>query len=228
MQIHTSDVPAKEAGRGVSKTILDHEGDTMCLLSGGSTIDIIKHIKITHESECRTIFMMGDERWSREPAQNNCLQLQARYPDHAVTSNLIKTIPATDESLENFAKRINKTFQETLAELSNPKIIYILGVGTDGHTASIFPLQKKLFKEVYRADMTYVSVHVDGLKIDSRASLTPSWILNQVDEVFAYMAGQSKLAILESLLNESKEIYERPAEIIKRHQRAHMYTDQVI
>lgn len=231
MQIHTTDSPAKLLGEELSERINAHEGDVVCLLSGGSALDVIEFIKISDKPECRecrTIFMMGDERGSREPEVNNTLQLEARYPEHLLTKTLIETIPNKTESLENFATRVEKTFLEKISELKNVKIFMILGMGADGHTAGIFPLAKESFQKVYQDDLTYVPVHAPGLTIDSRASLTPSWILDHVDEIFAYVVGQSKQTILESLQNETKELHERPAELLKLHKRSHIYTDLVI
>lgn len=270
MHIHTTDTPAKLLGKELSECINMHGGDVVCLLSGGSALEVVKHINISnklkcHECrttestsqniveqsspyfecrstettssgivanqkicslpECRTIFMMGDERWSREQKVNNTLQLQACCPDHLITKSLIETIPNENESLEDFATRIEKIFLEKISELRNLKIFMILGIGADGHTAGIFPLPNESFQKVYQDDLTYVPVHAPGLKIDSRASLTPSWILDHVDELFAYVVGQSKQTILESLQNETKELHERPAELLKLHKHSHIYTD---
>jgi 6-phosphogluconolactonase/glucosamine-6-phosphate isomerase/deaminase len=226
MQVHTTDTPAKLLGEELSDLINTHDGDVVCLLSGGSALDVIEYIAISNRLECRTIFMMGDERWSREQKINNTLQLQARYPGHLVTNALIETIPHVDESLKDFAARIEKTFLEKISELKNVKIFMILGIGPDGHTAGIFPMSKESFQVSYRDDLTYVPVHVEGLTIDSRASLTPSWILDRVDEIFAYVTGEAKHSMLESLIHETKELHERPAELLKIHKHVHLYTDQ--
>ncbi len=228
MQIHTTDNSAKLLGEELSGRINAHDGDVVCLLSGGSALDVVGFIEINDKPECRTIFMMGDERGSREPKVNNTLQLEARYPGHAVIKSLIRTVPEENESLIDFAARVEKTLLEKISELRYVKIFMILGMGTDGHTAGIFPMNKESFQETYLDDLTYVPVHVEGLTIDSRASLTPGWILNHVDEIFAYVTGESKHALLESLQNETKELHERPAELLKLHGRAHIYTDQVL
>jgi 6-phosphogluconolactonase/glucosamine-6-phosphate isomerase/deaminase len=84
------------------------------------------------------------------------------------------------------------------------------------------------FLDTYKEDVPYVSVVGKGLKIDSRASLTPSWLQNNVDDMLLFVIGESKQMMLESLINESKEIHERPSELIKRHKNAHLFTDLLI
>jgi 6-phosphogluconolactonase/glucosamine-6-phosphate isomerase/deaminase len=241
--------PDLEAGEHISATIREHVGDLVCLLSGGSALDIIKHIdpykhcfhqdckdsdtsgatktKCTR-SECRTIFMMGDERVSGESEINNYLQLVNRYPEHPVTIRTLDTSALKNESEKDFAVRVENIFLETLTKLNNPKILFILGVGTDGHTAGIFPLEESAFRRVYQDDLTYVPVKLEGLKIDSRASFTPNWILNNVDEVIGYVVGNDKKEILSKLSSETKNLNERPAELLNLHKRVHIFTDQDI
>tara|TARA_B100002019_G_C21240407_1_gene585197 strand:- start:636 stop:1139 length:504 start_codon:yes stop_codon:yes gene_type:complete len=162
---------------------------------------------------------------SGEAEINNYLQIKNHYPEHQVIQNLIETVPADGESEIEFATRIEKTFLETLVLLKNPKIIFILGAGADGHTAGIFPLDKKSIQETYRDDLTYVPVHVEGLTIDSRASFTPAWILEHAGLVIGYVVGQSKREILSELNNSDKELHERPAELLKLHKHSKVYTD---
>jgi 6-phosphogluconolactonase/glucosamine-6-phosphate isomerase/deaminase len=230
MKIHVSSNPAKEAGEYLSKLISTHDGDIVCLLSGGSALAIVPYIVIDNysfdkDNESCVIFMVGDERWSRDEQINNSLQCKTRYPDHPVSSSLIPTVPEKDESLPVFASRVEKAFLEKISQCKNPKIISLLGMGVDGHTAGIFPLPEETFTEVYRDDQTYVPVHVVGLKIDSRASFTPKWLLDHVDVIIGYVVGTDKKTILESLLQETKPIHERPAELFKIHPDVHLYTD---
>jgi 6-phosphogluconolactonase/glucosamine-6-phosphate isomerase/deaminase len=235
---------AKEAGEHITNIIKEHVGDVICLLAGGSALDIIEHIhpgkKCFHsecqknplsdetlcdKTECRTIFMMGDERVSREPGINNFLRIKTRYPNHALLQKTIETIPELDETENNFSERIEKTFLETLLTLNNPKIIFVLGVGTDGHTAGIFPMRESSFRSTYREDKTYVPVHLESLKIDSRASFTPAFILEHADELVGYIVGKDKQNILTELNSNDKKLNERPAEILKLHKRVTVYTD---
>jgi 6-phosphogluconolactonase/glucosamine-6-phosphate isomerase/deaminase len=190
---------------------------------------VVPHMSMVAKPECRTIFMMGDERVSGEQEINNTLQLQRRYPGHAVVKHLISTVPEVHETPKVFAEQIEKNFYETISNLENLKIIALLGMGSDGHTAGIFPLPEDTFTSVYQKDdTTYVPVHVEGLTIDSRTSFTPTWILDKVDHVIGYVVGDSKSAILESLIKETKPINERSAEILKQHSSVSTYTDLAV
>jgi 6-phosphogluconolactonase/glucosamine-6-phosphate isomerase/deaminase len=237
-QLIITKTPAQAAGEQINNVIQEHLGDVVCILSGGSALDIVEYIrpgkKCFHadckeyqcdKSECRTIFMMGDERVSREPKINNFLQLQSRYAEHSILSHVIETVPEENESAKKFALRIEEKFFSILTELNNPKIIYILGVGSDGHTAGIFPLPSTSFRQTYQDDLTYVPVTLEGLTIDSRASFTPNWILDNVDLLIGYVVGADKQTILEKLNAEDKKLNERPAELLKLHPRTTVYTD---
>lgn len=234
-----SDTPDKEAGEHITNIIQEHTGDVLCLLSGGSALDVVEHIRpgkkcfhqncigqLCEKTECRTIFMLGDERGSREPAVNNFLQLKNRYLDYPILNKTLDTVPLENESLEDFSIRIEEKFFSILTELNDPKILYVLGVGTDGHVAGIFPGEIDWFMKTYRDDLTYAPIHLEGLKIDSRTSLTPTWILQNVDELIGYAVSPDKHEILTKLNTEDKKLHERPAEILKLHTRSTVYTDQ--
>jgi 6-phosphogluconolactonase/glucosamine-6-phosphate isomerase/deaminase len=239
---------AAEVGKHINTLIREHNGDTVFLLAGGSALDIIEYIEpgqncfhqecqtdnkgdikgLCLRTECRTIFIMGDERVSGKANINNFLQLKSRYSEHPIINHLVETVPEIKESAENFAVRINDTFFKKLSELNNPKIISVLGIGKDGHTAGIFPMEETSFRRVYQDDLAYVPVHVHGLIIDSRTSFTPAWLLSNTDELIGYAIGSDKKEILENLNLETKKLNERPAELFNLHKRSFIYTDQDI
>jgi len=168
---------------------------------------------------------MGDKRVSGEESLSNYLQPKARYQNHENFQLVINTSTHENELVENFAMRVKNIFVNKFSELTNPKIISLLGVSADGHTAGIFPLDKESFTETYGANTTYVPVHLERLTIDSRASFTPIWILEQSDEVIGFITGQSKKITLSELINTDKQLHEQPAQILKIHPLSTLYTD---
>jgi 6-phosphogluconolactonase/glucosamine-6-phosphate isomerase/deaminase len=236
-----TDTPAKEVGEHISASIQEHTGDIVCLLSGGSALDVVEHIQpgkkcfhdectpgLCKKTECRTIFMMGDERVSGDAKVNNYLQLKSRYSEHPILEKVLKTEPLENESAKDFSLRIEQDFFSTVTELNNLKILYVVGIGTDGHVAGIFPAEIQQFRKTYQDDLNYVPVPAEGLRIDSRASFTPNWILTNVDELIGYVVGSDKLEILTKLNQEDKKLHERPAELLKQHSRSTVYTDQSV
>lgn len=173
---------------------------------------------------------MGDERVSGVATENNYLQLAARYEDFRILDHVVDTSVKPNERSSEFCQRLNLEIKKIISETKNLKIISILGVGTDGHTAGIFPMERRVFEDTYQYhyDQTYVPVQLMGLELNFRASMTPAWILNNVSEIFVYAAGEAKTEILYLLIGEDKATYERPAELIKQHISAHVYTDQPI
>jgi 6-phosphogluconolactonase len=85
--------------------------------------------------------------------------------------------------------------------------LVVLGIGEDGHTASIFPDQMYLLNS---QNICEVAVHpISGQK---RITLTGSTI-NNSDEVIFLVTGRSKADILKKILEDRNKIY--PAEFIK-------------
>ena len=124
-----TDNAAKEAGEHINNIIKEHVGDLVCLLAGGSALDIVEYIHpgkkcfhaeckansingetLCNKTECRTIFMTGDEWVSGEHEINTYLQIKTRYPDHPLLQKIIETIPELSENENKFSERIEKPF----------------------------------------------------------------------------------------------------------------------
>ena len=226
MNVHLSDDPAKALAHKLEKTIEAYAPDPVLVLyAGGSALKIFEHLNLDAETQVRTIWCAGDERVSGESNLNNYLQLKERLLDHAQEFTLVDSVGATEESPKSFSARMNSELEKIFSAHKNLHVISIQGMGEDGHTAGIFPLPEDRFQDVYEHDSTYVPVHLEGLTIDSRASITPAFIESRVDVLFGYVAGEAKKMTLESLKNDSKAIHEMPAQIFKTHKNCDVYTD---
>ncbi len=227
MEHQTSNNPAQELAERLAHELGAHPGDTLCFLAGGSAFEIFEYLELDENIKRRTIFCMGDERVSGNSAENNYLQLLTKLStNHGL--QLIDTASPGPETPKQFTERINKIISEKLFTLIQPNIICVLGVGTDGHTAGIFPMQESSFATTYPNDSMYVPITTRGLESNFRASLTPDWILSKADLVLGYATGEIKCkTVIRELCNRNYEIHEMPAQIIKRHKNSILFTDCV-
>jgi 6-phosphogluconolactonase len=222
--IKTGDNPGQQLAEDLSTWIRSSNSEKMvCFCAGGSALSIYN--SITDELvKRRTIFMMGDERVSREPSINNHEQLKARLGSTYQSFRIIDS-SFYDETSEAYVDRLNQEVKNFLHDKFT--IVCILGIGEDGHTAGIFPLDKELFQAEYPDEGMYVPVHIEGLTIDSRASLTPTFIESNAQAIFAYATGEKKRPVIERLKEATEEtpINELPAAILHRIKDAALYTD---
>ena len=106
------------------------------------------------------------------------------------------------------AKRYSNEIQKTVSSVNGfPKFdLVMLGIGEDGHTASIFPDQMHLLDSMKICE---VAIHPSTRQ--KRITLTGK-VVNNSHTVIFLITGKSKAEILKSILEERKKIY--PAEFI--------------
>lgn len=109
-----------------------------------------------------------------------------------------------EQEAVRYSKEINNIVN-SLNDLPSFDLV-MLGIGEDGHTASIFPDQMFLLDSPKICD---VAVH--PLSGQKRITLTGSTI-NNSDEVIFLVTGESKTDIFRKIIEENKKIY--PAEFI--------------
>lgn len=146
-------------------------------------------------------------------------------PTHAESNfgmtyeNLLKYVAIQDDNIfrmlgeanpQKEAKRYQKLLETQLPLKNNiPQFdLIILGMGDDGHTASIFPNDLSL---LYSDSTVAVSEHpVSGQK---RITLTGTTI-NEADEVIFFITGVSKADVLRQIINREPTFKHYPAAYI--------------
>ena len=153
---------------------------------------------------------LGDERWvDNESQDSNCFLLNNSLfkegnPSQEASFFHVSTIELS--SPEESAKDYEKILKRNL-DGDPPKFdLILLGLGDDGHTASLFPGSDALF---VRDDLITAG---EG-KGHKRITFT-SKLLNSTDNVVFLISGFSKQTALKRLLDETESWQRTPAKLV--------------
>ena len=229
MHIAVSDTPAENAGNHISE-ILQKRSQVLLLLSGGSSLEVLNAIDEFALGTHITV-IMADERFCNNESGNNFLNLKnTSFYDVALKQGVafIETVPNTkDATPEDFAIAINKTLSYFMKLNAGAYVTALLGVGEDGHFASVFPKDaRELFYAQFHTNDLYIAVHEEGVTYPDRTTITPYFLKNHVNEVVLFAKGETKCKrILSELRNEQCKEYDVPAVIPARHPNSFLFTD---
>lgn len=208
---------------------IEQRGAFYVALTGGSTPQpIYRLLAQPNMAEkvdwSRVHIFIGDERYvpHDHPDSNfgmarDCLLEHVPIPaenTHPVPTHLEHACDAA----EQYAGLLNAIVPSTAGQVPQLDLI-MLGMGEDGHTASLFPTTDIL----QVTDKTVAAVYVD--KLDSwRVSMTYP-LLNQARQVMVLVSGASKAGILAHILQKDSEaIY--PIQSILPAGEMHWFIDQ--
>ena len=222
---HTSDLTGSALRlfeAEMRRSVLER-GRFVVALSGGSTPKSLYHA-LTERSELpwdKTLVFWGDERFvPHDDPDSNYLAAREVFLDALpIPAGNIHPWPAPDEGLglEEAAERYADTLR---AVLGDPPTfdLQLLGLGDDGHTASLFPGTSAL--------------HAQGLTVacrpervpQPRLSLTASALSNSRTVVFL-VSGESKRAALVATLQSAGDEDRYPARAVRALERLVWLTD---
>lgn len=156
------------------------------LLTGGSLgIELLRELAQEHLDISGIDFFFGDERYVElnHPDRNEAQGIAA-WPN--LTTSL-KRFPANDSDLTLAAARISSDFEAVfgpLADISPVFDLVILGMGPDGHVASLFP--------GHDYPKTWVVAEPNSPKPPSERLSFSYQALNRATEVWFLVSGSSK------------------------------------
>lgn len=192
------------AARFLTKTvdILDDLGEANIVLTGGSVgIGVLEAVNASPARDSvdwsKVHFWWGDERWvPKDDADRNEKQAREALLDHiAVPAANIHPFAASDE-LDDLDAAAD-AYAELLAAhapdgAKQPRFdITFLGVGPDGHIASLFPDRSG----IRETEKTVVAVRSSPKPPPERLSLTRP-ALNSSDRIWLVLAGDDKASAL--------------------------------
>jgi 6-phosphogluconolactonase len=192
------------AARFLTKTVdvLDDNGEANIVLTGGSVgIAVLAAVNASPARDSvdwsRVSFWWGDERWlPRGDPERNDRQARDALLDHiAVPAENVHAFAASDEAigLDDAAAMYAAELAAHAADGAlQPRFdITFLGVGPDGHIASLFPDSAG----IRETEGTVISVRESPKPPSERLSLTRS-ALNSSERIWLVLAGADKASAL--------------------------------
>ena len=247
--IHTQSndffVQAANVVQNALETLLKSNGRFVLFLSGGSAVGVYKElipwVVGTPLDLSKSTALLVDERYSIDPkhfGSNARVIEESGFFDALRSRNVgIETI-LQGFSLEKEVQAYDSFLQKLLTANSQlPAIVAVFGIGTDGHTAGIFPVSSHArpglawlneFQTRYESGALVVGHSHGPEPFADRITLTPK-ALSLIDHVFLVAQGERKKEALERFLNASfEDRFQTPAVVLKEAKNLTIITDQEI
>lgn len=188
---------------------------SLVLTGGGTGVAVLEQLRATPARDAidwsRVDLYWGDERFlpSGDPERNET-QARAALLDHVpVAPERVHAMAPSDGPFGNDPEAAADAYAEVLARAAQPEDhgpvpgfdVCLLGVGGEGHTASVFPASPA----VYETERTVVAVHGSPKPPPTRITLTLPAI-RRAAEVWLMTTGHTKAAAVAMALGGAGEI----------------------
>ena len=173
------------------------KGRASMAVSGGSTpIRLFKEFSLLSIDWTKIDLTLADDRWvdAKNADSNELLVRTHLIKNKAAQVNFI--------SLKNDAKTAKEGqiySEKMLRKITLPFDVVVLGMGSDGHTASLFPCSDELAQAMNLNNSNYLISTSPKTAPYERISLTARVILDSKN-IFLHLNGSSKLHTLESAM----------------------------
>jgi 6-phosphogluconolactonase len=181
-------------------------------LSGGSTpAPVYRSLAKADLDFSKLYFYQVDERFvPREYEDSNYKMINKSLNIKDKNFNYFDTDYSIEESLERYEKELLKIPKQEF-DLS------ILGVGQDGHIASLFPNSK-----AFSSEKLVANTQTDIFNIHERLTITKDIILNS-KKILILLIGENKRKVLDELESPSKNEESFPVLLLKDHKDLNIY-----
>lgn len=195
--------------------LVDTDKNLNVALSGGSTPKIVFDYLAEHYADLdwsKVYFYWGDERCVAPTDTESNYKMTVDYllSKIAIPGENIHRIKGENDPQKE-AERYSEVLSEKLPSAHQiPKFdLVILGMGDDGHTASIFPYNIELWDS---KENCVVAIHPDSGQ--KRVSITGK-IINNAENVAFLVTGKSKAEKVKEIIKETDDFAAYPASLVK-------------
>ncbi len=197
-----------QASADYIKSVLKTEAETVFIaLSGGKT-PLPVYQELNPEDVERAEFFLVDERMvPQEDADSNYGAIREALPEDALLQPIDTLLSPRQAALR---------YQAALESIPGGKLdLAVLGLGRDGHTASLFPNDKEAHESTQTVIPT-INPTAPNPPIRERITLTFNF-LRRAKKILLLVSGSDKQAAVEELLHGSKTPLEFPAKNLLEH-----------
>ena len=188
----------------LSKKRIEERGKFTLVLSGGTTPKGVYSLMTSSTYRNRfdwekIHFFWGDERWVPPEDQKSHYRMAAEslLTRIDIPAENIHPIKIKGDDLEasvsQYEQEIAFFFKLERGELPRFDLI-LLGLGHDGHIASLFPGDSALFI------MNRLVVPVSNIEIDEKRITMTLSVINRADNIFFLVSGREKAKVLQEVL----------------------------
>jgi 6-phosphogluconolactonase len=212
---------AAEAFVQQTQQAADEDRDFYVALSGGSTPKLLYDLLVSDEFRdlvpwSRVRFFFGDERWvpHTDPQSNYKLANDNLFKPLSIHHQHVYPMPTSgdpDSAASHYETTVRSAFGVKADEVPQFDLVF-LGMGDEGHTASLFPHTAVLHDNEHLVAATYVP------KLDAnRITFTPI-MLNSASHVLLMIGGAGKAEALKQVLEGEDDPGEYPAQLLRNSQ----------
>ena len=183
-------------GEILTETIRKRGRASMAVSGGNTPIPLFKELSLLNIDWIKVDLTLADDRWvDRKNTDSNELLVRTHLVKNKAAQ--VNFIPLKNDS--KTAKDGQLYSEKMLRNIKLPFDVVVLGMGSDGHTASLFPCSEELSDAMDLNNLNYLISTFPKTASHERISLTAKVIIDSKN-TFLHLNGSSKLHTLESAM----------------------------
>ena len=178
---------------------IEENGRASLVVSGGRTpADLFNALSKANIEWDKVYITLADERWvdNTDDASNEKMLRAKLLINNAANANFVPL-----KTQHSDAEDAILICTDNLQKMHTPFDVLILGMGEDGHTASLFPCSEQIAQGLdLESGNTFIAVQPTTAP-NQRMSLTLPALLNS-NQIFLHLTGESKKDVLNTVLSD--------------------------